>query len=129
MTKQCPYCAEEIKIEAIKCKHCGSNLSQSGVNENVQNVATDKVKVVIKSNSVSTLILGIILLVGGIYEAIKWGPWWLGGIIALVGLIMIWMYNNVTTKCKYCNKELGVKNLSENFICPKCNTLHVVDWN
>jgi hypothetical protein len=25
-TKDCPFCAEKIKIKAIKCKHCGSVL-------------------------------------------------------------------------------------------------------
>ena len=25
-TKKCPFCAEEVKLAAIKCKHCGSEL-------------------------------------------------------------------------------------------------------
>ena len=34
-TKLCPYCAEDVLVEAIKCKHCGSMLNDPRPEETV----------------------------------------------------------------------------------------------
>ena len=38
--KNCPFCAEEIQDEAIKCKHCGEFLDAS----NAQHFAEEKIQ-------------------------------------------------------------------------------------
>ena len=38
--KKCPYCAEEIQLEAIKCKHCGEMVGSNLGNDIVETVSS-----------------------------------------------------------------------------------------
>ena len=39
-TKKCPFCAEEIKAEAIKCRHCESMLDNNPQEKNIATVTS-----------------------------------------------------------------------------------------
>jgi phage shock protein PspC (stress-responsive transcriptional regulator) len=41
-TRPCPYCAEDVRAEAIKCRHCGSFLGLRGSPNDWRRSASDR---------------------------------------------------------------------------------------
>lgn len=64
-TKKCPKCAEDIKVEAIKCRFCGSDLGPKGI-EKTSELTTKFVKKYFRDEYSFQIGVIILVLVGGL---------------------------------------------------------------
>lgn len=62
--KECPFCAEEIRDEAIKCKHCGSLLDGSGAQSNAAQATAVQAPRKTSSFSLAGLLGALLAIIG-----------------------------------------------------------------
>lgn len=69
-TKNCPFCGEEIKIEAIKCKHCGEFLNKTEGKVTIESKELINEKKISPQNFNTAIVVAIIYVVLSIFTSI-----------------------------------------------------------
>jgi uncharacterized membrane protein YhaH (DUF805 family) len=90
--KKCPYCAEEIQDEAIKCKHCGSDLKINVTNTQSANSARSNTKIW------KSLLMIVAIIVTGIVLNFSLT-------IIIIGILFVVVVPSVTGEYKLKDKE------------------------
>lgn len=130
-TRKCPFCAEEIKAAAIKCKHCGAVLDGSAVPElpTVNEHTNDKGNSLRRASFAKgvgvSILFGIVAVgLGGLLTITVIGAiigvpmMFIGGGAVLLSPIMFLAMSEGA--CPYCQHETVIMNGKKVVKCSSC---------